>query len=171
MLLALSLEQTKMTERNLIPQKPEVKMSSRELTGCNKRPSDRVGSELVSWWFFPGFSGDDLETEARRIGEIKEARFGKPRCQSGIYLSIHVPPDFQCVFPFDPGTWRNPLRMSKRSCKKRRSGMKSFKKMPKMELRSLVDPMKLMKRPKFVGAVWSQSWLKGRHFAEEWMKL
>jgi len=43
--------------------------------------------------------------------------------------------------------------MSKRSCKKRRSGMKSFKKMPKMELRSLVDPMKLMKRPRIVGAV------------------
>jgi len=75
---ALSLEQSKMTLRNLIPQKPEVKMSSRELTGCSKRPSDRLEASWFPGGFLTGFSGDDLETEARRIGEIKEARFGKP---------------------------------------------------------------------------------------------
>ena len=100
---------TKMTLRNLIPQKPEVKMSSRELTGCNKRPSDRLEASWFPGGFLTGFSGDDLETEARRIGEIKEARFfGKPRCQSGIYLSIHVPPDFECVFPI----WSRDLEKS-----------------------------------------------------------
>ena len=77
---------TKMTLRNLIPQKPEVKMSSRELTGCNKRPSDRLEASWFPGGFLTGFSGDNLETEARRIGEIKEARFlENPICQSGIY--------------------------------------------------------------------------------------
>ena len=80
-------------------------MSSRELTGCNKRPSDRLEASWFPGGFLTGFSGDDLETEARRIGEIKEARLENP----GVNLEfIHVPPDFQCVFPI----WSRDLEKS-----------------------------------------------------------